>query len=179
VEVDVAERKVLDMRVAGPQCKTPEHPRVRPPQVQDVVAKIKGSVCSIESNAVVQEALQRMKDSESEAVVVTEHGRLVGIASEGDCARAAIDLRCAKATNVSDIMTPCRISASIADSLYQCLRVMEENHTRYLPVLDGDQPIALISREQVLSELVVYLERVFHEHELDKQIVFLRGTYSC
>ena len=56
---------------------------------------------------------------------------------------------------------------------------MNENHTRNLPVLDRDQAVALISREQVLSELVQYLERVFHEHELDQQIVFLRGTYSC
>jgi hypothetical protein len=36
-----------------------------------------------------------------------------------------------------------------------------------------------LSLEEVLKEMVAYLERVFKENELDQQIVYLRGSYSC
>jgi signal-transduction protein with cAMP-binding, CBS, and nucleotidyltransferase domain len=174
----VSERKVLDMRVAASQCKIPSHPRVSLPKVQDLLAKSAESLCVIEDNAGLQEALQRMEQCDSGAILVTEHGRLVGIAFERDCVSATTSCPQEVGTKVRDIMTPCRASVSASDSLYDCLHVMSEKH-RYLAVINDDQVVALISREQVLSELVVYLERVFHEHELDQQIVFLRGTYSC
>jgi CBS domain-containing protein len=120
-----------------------------------------------------------MDDCQSGAILVNDRGRPVGIVSERDCAHAVKHCPLGAATQVRDLMVPCEVSVSAGDSLYECLHMMNENRKPYLPVLDGDKAVALISREQVLADLVVYLERVFHEYELDQQIVFLRGTYSC
>jgi signal-transduction protein with cAMP-binding, CBS, and nucleotidyltransferase domain len=76
-------------------------------------------------------------------------------------------------------MTSCDVFANLADSVQQCLSLMVEKRLRYLPVQEEGNPIALLSFFDLLSEMVAYLERVFKENELDQQIVFLRGTYSC
>jgi len=118
----MSERRVLDMRVAGSQFKTPAHPRVRVPKLQELVQK-------------------------SDVI------------------------HCAE----SDLTALC---ASPSDTVYDTLHRMNEHHVRSVSIMDGNK-VVVISRENVLAELVAYLERVFHEYELDQQIAFLQGTYSC
>jgi predicted transcriptional regulator len=114
------------------------------------------------------------------AVLVTDHGRLVGIVSERECARAALKMSSGhQSLTISEIMAPCAVTVSPSESLYECLQRMNESRIQYLPLLESGKPVGVVSREQVLAALVTYLERVFHEFELDQQIVFLRGTYSC
>ena len=119
----MSERRVLDMRVAGSQFKTPAHPRVRLPKLQEMVQK-------------------------------------------------ADVIHCAESTSTT-------LCASPSDTVYDTLHRMNEHHVRSVSIVDGNKVVGVISRENVLAELVTYLERVFHEYELDQQIAFLQGTYSC
>ncbi len=103
-------------------------------------------------------------------------GRVAGIFSERDYVRVS---NAPTATRVGDVMTPCDAAGTLTDSAHACLSRMIEKHLRYLPILEEGNPIALLSREDLLGELLAYLERVFKENELDRQIASLQGTYSC
>jgi CBS domain-containing protein len=176
----MAIRKVLNARVAGTQFDTPRHPRVEPLTVESVLRKRAPKLHCIGADATSLDALKLMAEHDIGAVPVMDGGRLVGLFSERDYARASI--RAAElptATPLREVMTACNIFAAPNDSVQTCLNLMVDNGLHYLPVRDGDNLIAMLSLEDFLYEMVANLERVFKENELDQQIVFLRGTYSC
>jgi predicted transcriptional regulator len=80
---------------------------------------------------------------------------------------------------IRELIAASDISVGLADSVQTCLNLMSENHLRYLPVMEAGHPVALLSLEDFLGEMVTYLERVFKENEVDHRIAFLSGTYSC
>jgi CBS domain-containing protein len=172
--------KVLDARVVGTRYDVPQHPRVEPPTVKTVLQKRPSRLHSVSADASSLEALKIMAEHDLDAVLVSEGGHSIGIFSHRDYARSSI-----RATHsptdipVRDAMTSCDVFADLTDSLQTCLGLMLENRLRYLPVQDNENPVALLSLEDILAEMVAYLERVFKEYALDNQIAFLRGTYSC
>jgi CBS domain-containing protein len=176
----MAIRKVLDARVAGTQFEIPQHPRLEPLTVKSVLQKRPSKLHCARVDATSLEALQLMAEHDVGAVPVLDGGRLIGIFSERDYARSSIRAtQLATAIPLREVMTACDIFANLTDSVPKCLGLMSENRLRYLPVQDGGNLIAMLSRDDFLDEMVAYLERVFKENELDQQIVFLRGTYSC
>jgi predicted transcriptional regulator len=76
-------------------------------------------------------------------------------------------------------MTPCNCVVSPDDSAQTCLQLMHENNLHFMPVHENGQLVALLSKEDLLSELILNYEKIFRESALDQQILFLRGTYSC
>jgi CBS domain-containing protein len=121
-----------------------------------------------------------MAEHDVGAVLVLDGGRLIGIFSERDHVRGSI--RAAHSVTqipLRDVMTPCDVFASPTDTAHECLSLMSEKRLRYLPVREGETLIAILSLEDILKEMVAYLERVFKESELDQQVASLRGTYSC
>ena len=175
----MSDRRTLDMRVAASKLKRPAHPRVPVPSISDLIEKTRTAACSVRSDTHLQEASELISRNHG-AVLVTDETGPVGILSEADCARALLN-GCLSGARilVREVMSPVRESMSASDTLYDCLRTMDEHDTRYLTIFKDSEAIGVVSREQVLAALVVYLERVFHERELDQEIVFLRGTYSC
>jgi CBS domain-containing protein len=134
----------------------------------------------VSADATSREALKLMAEHDVGAVLVLDGGRVAGIISERDHARNSIEDATSKANvPLRELITSCKIFANPTDSLQDCLNLMIDNHLRYLPVLEDGRPVAMLSLEDCLKEMVAYLERVFKEYGLDQQIVFLRGTYSC
>jgi CBS domain-containing protein len=176
----MAARKVLDARVAGTQNEIPRHPRVEPLTVKSFLHKKPSNPNTVTADATLQEALKLMAEHDIGAVPVLDGGRLIGIFFERDYARASL-LRpqLGTAMPVREAMTPCSAFATPSDSAQKCLRLMSENRLRFIAVLEDGNLIAMVSREDLLAEMVEYLERVFREHELDQQVALLRGTYSC
>jgi CBS domain-containing protein len=174
----MAIRKVLDARVAGRRFDIPLHPRVEPLTVKSVLPKRRPMLHCVTAGATLLEALQLMAEHDVGAVMVLESGRLIGVFSERDYARSSTQ-DTQLAMPLREVMTSCDFVAGPNDSVQKCLSLMFENHLRYLPVQEGDVVIGLLSLEDFLAEMVAYLERVFNEYELDQQITFLSGTYSC
>jgi CBS domain-containing protein len=173
-------QKVLDARVAGTQFESPRHPRVEPLTVNNVLRQTPSRVHCVNVNATSLDALKLMAEHDIGAVLVSDGGRVVGTFSERDYARGSIQtIGSPRDMQLREVMTSCDIVANLTDTVQACLSLMMENHLRYLPVQDGDNPIALLTFDDLLREKVAYLERVFKENEIDQQIVFLRGTYSC
>jgi CBS domain-containing protein len=173
-------RKTLDARVAGTQFEIPRHPRVEPLTVKSVLRKRPLRIPCVGADATSLEALKLMAEHDVGAVLVLDGGSLVGIFSERDYARSSVrTIQLPTVRPVGEVMTPCAIFATPSDSAQQCLSLMIDNHYRYLPVQEEGNLVTLLLLEDILNEMVAYLERVFKEYELDQQIVFLRGTYSC
>jgi CBS domain-containing protein len=170
-------RTVLNSRVAGTHGEIPRHPRVEPLTVRSILRRSSSVPHCVQADASSLEALKIMVEHEVGAVLVLDGTRLIGIFSERDHARASI--RPATHIPMRDMMTPCDVCASPTDTPQKCLSLMSENRLRYLPVREGENLIAILSLEDLLTEMVAYLERVFKEYELDQQVVSLRGTYSC
>lgn len=176
----MAFRKVLNARVAGTQFDIPRHPRVEPLTVKSVLRKRPSKLQCISADATSLEALKLMAEHDIGAVLVLDGGRLVGLFSERDYARSSIRAtQLPAAMPVREVMTACDVFADLTDSVQTCLSLMIDNGLRYLPVQDGNNLTAMLSLDDFLYEMVANLERVFKENELDQQIVFLRGTYSC
>jgi CBS domain-containing protein len=172
--------KVLDERVSAKQAEFPRHPRVELLTVKSILQKRPSELHCVSGDTTSLEALKLMAEHHIGALPVVEGGRLIGIFSERDYARSSAQATPpATAIPVREVMTRCAVSVSPADSAHQCLSLMIQNRLPYLPVQQDGKLIALLSRDDLLLEMVAYLERVCKESELDQQIAFLRGTYSC
>jgi CBS domain-containing protein len=173
-------RKVLDARVAGAQFEFPRHPRIEPLTVKTVLHKRPSALHCVGANATSLEALKLMAIHDIGAVPVLDGGRFIGIFSERAYARSSIlAMKLPAVLPVREAVTPCTVSASLTDSAQKCLSLMMEHSLLHLPVSEAGKLIALLSLDDLLKEMVAYLERVFKENELDQQIISLRGTYSC
>ena len=95
------------------------------------------SLCSVQPQATVFEALQVMAEKNIGAVLVLDCGKLVGIFSERDYARKVVlKDRSSKTTQVQELMTSKFFWVLPSDSLEKCMLVMSEKHIRHLPVLE-------------------------------------------
>lgn len=104
------------------------------------------SIFTISPNATVLEAIKIMADKGVGALVVAEDEKVVGIFSERDYTRKiALMERSSNNTLVSDIMTSKVISASLNNTVEECLNLMTDRHLRHLPVLENEKLVGFIS----------------------------------
>lgn len=176
----MAARKVLDARVAGTQSVLPGHPRVEPLTVQSVLQRRPSTPFSVNVSATSLEALTVMAEYDVGAVLVLDGRRVIGVFSERDYSRASTrTAQSPAAVPVRELMHLCDTFASPADSVNDCLNRMTHDGLQHLPVQHNGDIVAMLSLDDLLYEMVAYLERVFKEYAVDQQIVFLSGTYSC
>ena len=103
-------------------------------------------VHTIEPTASAYEAVKLMADRNVGALVVVEHGKVVGIVSERDYARkVALMERSSKDTPLRDIMSSPVMYVNPEQTTDQCMVLMTENRLRHLPVMDSGQLIGLVS----------------------------------
>jgi len=104
------------------------------------------TVWSISPEATVFEAIQTMADKNIGALLVTEHGKLVGIISERDYTRkVALKGKSSKQTAVKEILSGNVVRVSPSHTVEECMRLMTTHRVRHLPVLEGDKIIGVIS----------------------------------
>ncbi|MHB8511944.1 MAG: CBS domain-containing protein [Actinomycetota bacterium] len=106
--------------------------------VRDIM---KTDVLEIEMASTLQEAAQSMREHNVSSVIVTEHGRLVGIMTERDHVVAMADGVDASVAHVRDYMTPNPVSALPDSSIEDATQVMLDKGFRHLPVIDKDQKL--------------------------------------
>ena len=104
------------------------------------------SLWSISPEAQVYEAIQIMADKHVGSLLVISQERLVGIITERDYARKVI-LRgkSSRLTEISEIMTSSVIFASPDDTVEDCMRIMTKMRFRYLPVLENEEILGIVS----------------------------------
>ena len=112
-------------------------------------------VFSIGPDAPVIEAIRLMAEKRIGAVVVCEHGRLVGILSERDYARKIVlQGRSSSDTPVRAIMTAEVISVGLGDTADHCMQLVTDRRIRHLPVLDGDEVRGVVSIGDLVKAVI-------------------------
>jgi CBS domain-containing protein len=92
-------------------------------------------VFRIDADATVFDAIKRMVDSNVGALLVTDHGRVVGVVTERDyLRRVTLEGRTEEETRVREIMTSALVYVTPETSVEECMAVMTERRIRHLPV---------------------------------------------
>lgn len=174
-------REKMGVLAARQAVREPYHPRVPEPSSASVLAKLGAAGApTVGEDATVFDALSVMVERDSSAVAVMSSDGLVGVFSERDHVRAAlVESRATKDAPVADVMTRVFARVAPADSVRRCLDLMTERRAPHAAVLDEERLVGLLSLADLLAAEVSYLERIFHETELDQKLLNLRGTYSC
>jgi CBS domain-containing protein len=123
--------------------------------VQDLL-KTKGSqVWSVSPDASILEAAKRMADHNVGALLVVDAGQIVGILSERDTVRkVAAKGKSCRDTSVGEAMTRDIVTVGPQASLDEATGLMLSHEIRHLPVVQGGQPIGMISLRDVVVEYV-------------------------
>ncbi len=134
---------------------------------QVVESKPTQAIFSIPPTATVYAALQLMAEKGIGAVLVMEHGKIVGILSERDYARKVILMqRSSRDTLVRDIMTSSVIYVSADQSTDECMALMTKHRMRHLPVMNGEDLLGMLSIgdlvKDIISEQQFIIEQLEH-----------------
>jgi CBS domain-containing protein len=98
------------------------------------------------------EVAERMTKQNVGAVVVKDHGRLIGILTERDMLRAMAARVHTSEARVRQWMTEDPITASPGMTLEEAARVMLDHGFRHLPVVDGSDVLGVVSLRRVLVD---------------------------
>lgn len=98
------------------------------------------------------EVAERMTKQNVGAVVVKDHGRLIGILTERDMLRAMAARVHTSEARVRQWMTEDPITASPDMTLDEAARVMLDHGFRHLPVVDGSGVLGVVSLRRVLLD---------------------------
>ena len=125
------------------------------------------TVHTIQPAASVYEAVKLMAEKNVGALLVVEHGKVVGIVSERDYARKVVLLaRSSKDTPLRDIMSSPVMYVHPEQTVDQCMALMTENRLRHLPVMDDGRLIGLVSIgdlvKATISEQQFIIEQLEH-----------------
>ena len=103
----------------------------------------------------VYDAIEMMADKRVGALVVLDDGRLVGVISERDYARKVIlQDRASKQTTVHEVMTTPVIYVETSTSLEECMRIIDHEHVRHLPVMEAGKLVGVVSIGDVVRTII-------------------------
>jgi CBS domain-containing protein len=153
----------------------PTAPRERYEPPARIIARIpvrdlllgKGSrVWSVGPNETAHDAVAIMASAHVGALVVLDHGKLVGIVSERDCVRKVLLAgRSARQTLISEIMVTQVVTVGQESSLQDCMQLMTEHRVRHLPVLLGERVAGMISIGDAVRATLLQQSDALHELE--------------
>jgi len=125
----------------------------------------KGSdVLKIAPQVTVHDALIIMSDKNIGSLVVADGEKYLGILTERDYARKIVlKGKNSNETPVSEIMTTEFPLLTEHDSVDHCMKLMMDNHLRYLPVMREEKLVGLISLVDVVQETILSQQETINE----------------
>jgi len=114
--------------------------------VSELIVSKGGTVWTVPPDMMVYDAIQMMADKNVGALVVAEHGKMVGMISERDYTRKVVlKGKSSKTTPVLEILSEKVVSVTPETTVQDCLRLMTQSRIRHLPVLQSDELVGIIS----------------------------------
>lgn len=124
------------------------------------------ALCCLPPAASVREAALMMRERRVGAVMIVDHGRLLGIATERDLVfRLLARDRDPTATTLAEIMTEQPETLSPDDSAIIALEKMRAGRYRHLPVLRGEEVCGMVSIRDLYEAVRQSLEEDLHNAE--------------
>lgn len=113
------------------------------------------TVWSVSPDTLVYDAIALMAEKNIGALLVIDHGKLIGILSERDYTRKiALKGKSSKATRVKEIVSGAVIRVSPAHTVEDCMRLMTDHRIRHLPVLEGEKILGIISIGDLVNWII-------------------------
>lgn len=110
---------------------------------------------SIATDATVLDAIKIMADKAVGSLLVMDGDKLLGIVTERDYARKVIVKgRSSETTAVSEIMTAEVLTATMQQTVNDCMTIMTERRIRHLPVVDDGMVIGMISIGDLVQAII-------------------------
>jgi CBS domain-containing protein len=107
---------------------------------------------TIESGTPVGDAIARMRRDGLDCLLVTDHGRLVGIFTDRD-AVLKVAGRAADRRSVGDLMTPDPVVLRHDDPIAVAINKMAVGGFRHVPIVEGGRPIGVVSARDVFRHI--------------------------
>lgn len=124
-------------------------------KVTNILARKGTNIVSVSPDSTVYDALKIMNERNIGSVVVLKNGDYVGILTERDYARKVImQGRSSSETRVKDIMTTDLPHISKNHTVEACMQLMSERNIRYLPVIENNQLVGLLSIMDLVTETI-------------------------
>jgi CBS domain-containing protein len=121
-------------------------------KVADILAGKGRDVLSVDGDATVLHAAERMIEANVGAMLVAVRGRITGIVTERDyLRRVTLEGRTDRDTAVRDIMSSPLIVVSPETSVEDCMAMMTEQRIRHLPVAEHGEIVGVISIGDVVK----------------------------
>ncbi|MCI0702762.1 MAG: CBS domain-containing protein [Planctomycetia bacterium] len=110
---------------------------------------------ALDANDTVADAVALMRAENIGCLLVTEHGRVVGIFTERDLLTRVLACNRPLDTLMRLCMTPDPITVEPKDSVRTAIKRMEQGGYRHLPVVDdAGRPVGILSARRVVHYLV-------------------------
>ena len=123
--------------------------------VQQLLDKKGDEIISITKDASVFDAIKLMADRGVGSLLVMDGDELKGIVTERDYARKVIIKgRSSESTPVADIMTTELVTASLTQSVNDCMTLMSERRIRHLPVVVDGRVAGMISIGDLVQAII-------------------------
>jgi CBS domain-containing protein len=124
-------------------------------KVSQLLLQKGGAVKTIDASKTVYEALEIMISNDFGALIVSQDGRYAGLLTERDYARKVALLgKNSHDTHIAEIMQTNPSSVSLKDSIETCMSIMSAKHIRYLPVLEGDDVVGVVSMGDLVRFII-------------------------
>jgi CBS domain-containing protein len=112
-------------------------------------------IISITADASVLDAIKIMADKAVGSLLVMQGDELQGIVTERDYARKVIIKgRSSETTEVGEIMTTKVCTATVQDTVNNCMTVMTKRKIRHLPVVDDGKVVGMISIGDLVQAII-------------------------
>ncbi|PIE15280.1 MAG: CBS domain-containing protein [Rhodobacterales bacterium] len=138
--------------------------------VGDILGNKGKDVFTIHPGETLHRAVELLRDKRIGALIAAdENGKLAGILSERDIVRKLADAPGQTLPHlVSQVMTEKVETCSVKDPLVSVLKRMTQGRFRHMPVMEGDQPVGMITIGDVIGYRLTELE---HEALQLKQLI--------
>jgi len=125
-------------------------------RVADILGDKGREVLTIEGEATVFQAIEKMVAANVGALLVDDGGGVIGIMTERDyLRRVTLQGRDEKETPVREVMTSPVIYVTPETEIEECMALMTERRIRHAPVVDGEALVGMIS----IGDLVKFQSR--------------------
>ena len=141
--------------------------------VRRILGGKESRVLTIEKDATVYQAIERMAQHDVGSLIVMDGDEVVGMVTERDYLRdIALKGRSSKSTAVSEVMSSPVVFAQLDDTVQRCMAVMTEHRFRHLPVMGPDGLVGIVSQGDLVNQLLA--NKIDEIHELQE---YIQGRY--